>query len=82
MIFRDASLGVIDAYGVGVSQDYAEAAKWFRKSADGDMPGPKPICASCTLMALAFRETLLRVLEEPPNGSRRRAICSRLDFCG
>jgi TPR repeat protein len=41
------SLGVMYVEGKGVSQDYDEAIRWFRKAADQDSPRRRPIWVGC-----------------------------------
>ena len=44
----------------GVPQDYAEAARWFRRPPTRDMPQPRAVSAGCTRTARACRRTTPR----------------------
>jgi TPR repeat protein len=53
------SLGFMYDNGQGVLQDYAEAAKWYRKAA-GKTPRPSTTLARCIGAATAFSATTMR----------------------
>ncbi|MBD1433907.1 sel1 repeat family protein [Sphingobacterium sp. DN00404] len=44
------SMGVLYQYGYGVEQNDIEAVKWYRKAAERETHGDRPISATCILM--------------------------------
>lgn len=62
------ALGVLYQRGYGVPQDDAEAARWYRKSAEGRFHWASTTSASCTATGAACR----RIRRRPCTGSARR----------
>ncbi len=54
------NLGVCYATGRGVATNYVEAVKWYRKAAEQDHAMLKPIWASATPLAKAWRRITWR----------------------
>ena len=61
------SIGVVHYSGKGVPQDYAEAARWFRKAADQGVAMHNLSSAACTSTAKGFRRTT----PKPPDCTAR-----------
>jgi TPR repeat protein len=70
------ALGVLYSQGQGVTQDYAEAVKWYRKPAVGGSPLRKAISPTCIVKGRASRRIMAR-LQDGMRWRRNKAMRGR-----